>query len=141
VVRVAGGFSGAPGFLLSWADARSVRVIVAPFALLWFPIVFLAIWIAAFVYWIVVIVEVAKIPDPQFRAAGSEKIVWLLIVILGGIIGSLVWRFAKRDEVFRRAGVVPPPPPGWYPEAGSGTLRWWDGVRWTDVRHFPPPPS
>ena len=115
-------------------------VIVSP-AFLLFPIVFLAIWIAAFVYWIVVIVEVAKIPDLQFRAAGSEKIVWLLIVILGGIIGSLVWRFAKRDEVFRRAGSVLPPPPGWYPEAGSGTLRWWDGVRWTDARHFPPPPA
>ena len=115
--------------------------VIFPFAILWFPIVFLAIWVAAVVYWIVVIVEVAKIPDLQFRAAGSEKIVWLLIVILLGIIGSLVWRFAKRDDVLRHAGVVPPPPPGWYPEAGSGTLRWWDGVRWTDVRHFPPPTS
>ena len=56
-----------------------------------------ALWVGAFVFWIVVIVEVAKIPDMQFRAAGSEKIVWLLIVILAGIIGSLVWWFAKRD--------------------------------------------
>jgi Protein of unknown function (DUF2510) len=107
----------------------------------WFAFLFLAIWVAAVVYWILVIVEVSKIPDLQFRAAGSEKIVWLLIVILLGVIGSLVWHFAKRDDVLRHAGVVPPPPPGWYPEGGSGTLRWWDGVRWTDVRHFPPPPS
>jgi hypothetical protein len=114
-------------------------VIFGAFSL--FALLFLAIWVAAVVFWIVVIVEVAKIPDLQFRAAGSEKIVWLLIVILGGIIGSLVWRFAKRDDVVRYAGAVPPPPPGWYPEAGSGTLRWWDGVRWTDVRHFPPPTS
>ena len=68
-----------------------------------FPIVFGLIWIAAVVYWIVVIVEVSKIPDMQFRAIGSEKVVWLLIVILGGIIGSLVWTFAKRDEVMRSA--------------------------------------
>lgn len=108
---------------------------------LWIPLVFFAIWIAAFVYWIVVIVEVANIPDWRFRSIGSEKIVWLLIVILGGIIGSLVWRFAKRDEVLRGAGHVPPPPPGWYPDGGAGTLRWWDGVRWTDARHFPPPTS
>lgn len=110
-------------------------------AFLWIPLLFFALWVAAIVVWIVVIVEVAKIPDAQFRASGSEKIVWLLIVILGGIIGSLVWLFAKREEVRRSSGTLPPPPPGWYPEAGSGTLRWWDGVRWTDARHFPPPPA
>ena len=108
---------------------------------LWVPLLFIALWIAAFVFWIVIIVEVARIPDMQFRAVGSEKLVWLLIVILGGIIGSLVWVFAKRGEVLRHAGVIPPPPPGWYPEGATGTLRWWDGVRWTDIRHFPPPPS
>ena len=108
---------------------------------LWVPFLFIALWIAAFVYWIVAIVEVANTPDAQFRAIASEKIVWLLIVILGGIIGALVWRFAKRADVIRSRGAVPPPPPGWYPEGGTGALRWWDGVRWTDVRHFPPPTS
>jgi hypothetical protein len=114
---------------------------VIGYGVLWIPLFFVVLWVAALVYWIVVIVEVAKIPDMQFRAAGSEKIVWLLIVILGGIIGSFVWRFAKRDEVVRYGGAIPPPPPGWYPEGATGTLRWWDGFRWTDVRHFPPPPS
>ena|SRR5579862_7216339 len=108
-------------------------------SVLWIPMFFFLLWVAAFVYWVVVIVEVAKIPDVQFRAAGSEKIVWLLIVVLGGIIGSLVWLFAKRAEVMRRAGAIPPPPPGWYPEGAGGAVRWWDGYRWTDVRHFPPP--
>jgi hypothetical protein len=126
---------------LSWVDARSKPAVMSPIGFLWIPLLFFALWVAAFVVWIVVIVEVAKIPDAQFRASGSEKIVWLLIVILGGIIGSLVWLFAKRDEVLGSSGTLPPPPPGWYPETGSGTLRWWDGVRWTDARHFPPPPA
>ena len=93
---------------------------------------------AAIVYWIIAVLEVARLPEPQFRAAGTEKLTWLLVVALTGIIGALVWRFAKRAEVLAAAGRLPPAPPGWYPEPGAGTLRWWDGGRWTDHRHAAP---
>lgn len=116
-----------------------MHLLFAPWLLL-FPLLIVALWVASVVYWIIAIVEVAKTPDWQFRAVGSEKIVWLLIAILGGIIGALVWRFAKRDQVLAAGrGSVPPPPPGWYPEPGFGSMRWWDGARWSDARHFPPP--
>jgi|HubBroStandDraft_4_1064222.scaffolds.fasta_scaffold52878_2 hypothetical protein len=108
---------------------------------LWVPFFFAIIWVAAFVLWILAIIEVVKIPDTQFRAVGSEKTVWAIIVILLGIIGALIWFFAKRSEVLAAAGRIPAPPPGWYPEPGVGTLRWWDGSRWTEARHYPPPPS
>jgi Protein of unknown function (DUF2510)/Phospholipase_D-nuclease N-terminal len=109
--------------------------------LLLIPLLFLGLWAAALVFWILAIVEVAKIPDWQFKAVGSEKIVWLLIVVLLGIIGALIWLLAKRSDVKAGAGRIPTPPPGWYPEPGVGSLRWWDGVRWSDARHYPPPPS
>lgn len=40
----------------------------------------------------------------------------------------------------------PDPPPaaaaGWYPDpAGSGTMRYWDGTRWTDARSSAVPPA
>lgn len=104
-----------------------------------FFLVFFGLWLASFVYWIIAIVEVARIPDQQFRAAGAEKTVWVLIVVLTQIIGALVWRFTKRRDVLAAAGRIPAPAPGWYPEPGSGALRWWDGVQWTDARHEPPP--
>ena len=40
---------------------------------------------------------------------------------------------------------MPPPPaaaPGWYPDPeGSGTLRYWDGTRWTDALSSAVPPA
>lgn len=112
----------------------------AVFGVLFFLAVF-GVWVAALVYWIIMLVEVVRLPDLQFRAAGTDKTVWVLIVVLAGIIGALIWRFTKRREVLAAAGRIPPPPPGWYPEPGSAALRWWDGTRWTDTRHLPPPPA
>ena len=105
-----------------------------------FFVLFFGLWVAALVYWIVALVEVVRLPDHQFQAAGSEKTVWVLIVVLTQIVGALIWRFAKRREVLAAAGRIPAPPAGWYPEPGTGALRWWDGSRWTDVRHMPPSP-
>ncbi|MFN2582429.1 MAG: DUF2510 domain-containing protein [Candidatus Dormibacteria bacterium] len=28
--------------------------------------------------------------------------------------------------------------PGWYPEPGTGALRWWNGSMWTEHRQAPP---
>lgn len=99
------------------------------------------LWLVGAVYWIVAIIEVAQTPGWQFNAVGSDKTVWLLIVVFLGIIGALIWLFAKRSAVQAAARSIPPPPAGWYPEPGMGSLRWWDGVRWSDARHFPPPPA
>ncbi len=99
---------------------------------------FFGFWAAMLVFWIFALVDVVRIPEQQFRVAGTEKTVWVLIVVLAQIIGALVWWFAKRRDVRAAAGWIPPPPPGWYPEQGSGTLRWWDGMQWTAFRHLPP---
>jgi hypothetical protein len=115
-------------------------LVAVEFLIVLFFFFFFALWVAAIVYWIVALVEVARIPDYQYRAGGTDKTVWVLVVVLAGVIGALIWRFAKRNEVLAAAGRVPAPPPGWYPDGATGALRWWDGVRWTEARHDPPGP-
>jgi hypothetical protein len=102
---------------------------------------FFALWAFAFVFWIVKIVEVAGIPDYQYKAARTEKLAWILVVVLAGIIGAIIWQYAKREQVLAMTGAVPPSPPGWYPDPGNDGLRWWDGSRWTEHRNPGSPPA
>ena len=102
-------------------------------------LLFFGAYLAGLVFWIMKIVEVARIPDHQFRLAGSDKTAWILVVVLAQIIGALIWQFAKRNEVLAARYQVPPPPPGWYPDLGGEGLRWWDGLQWTPYRQAPPP--
>jgi len=106
-----------------------------------FFLFFMVFGVGSFVLWVWGIIDVCRIPEHQYRAVGTEKTMWVLIVVLVGGIGTIVWYFAERAKVLAAAHGIPAPPPGWYPEPGTGALRWWDGVRWTEARHTPPPPA
>ncbi len=100
---------------------------------LFFSAVF-ALAIGANVVWVLTLVEVVRMPDAQYRAAGTDKGTWIVIVAVTGIIGVIIWWAGKRRQVREAVPVLALPPPGWYPDpvrAGVG-LRWWDGWRWTD---------
>ncbi|MCC6225326.1 MAG: PLDc N-terminal domain-containing protein [Microthrixaceae bacterium] len=103
---------------------------------------FFGLILGSMVLWIVALVEVARIPEHQFRAANTEKMVWVLVVALTQWIGALIWWFAKRQDVLAAAGAALPPPPGWYP-GPDGVPRWWDGMRWMDppAQQAPMPPT
>lgn len=109
-------------------------------------LVILPLWLGAAVWWIVSIVEVARTSEAAYRATGREKITWVLVVVLVGVIGTLIWWFGPRREVLAAdraggwsgpAGSVPAPPSGppagWYPNpSGETAQRYWDGHRWTE---------
>jgi TctA family transporter len=102
-----------------------------------FFLAFFGLWAVSAVFWVLKIVEVARIPEQQYRAAHSEKVTWILIVVLAGIFGAVIWQFAKRDAVLGVHSRMLPPPAGWYPDPAGGAMRWWDGNRWTESQTPP----
>jgi hypothetical protein len=121
-----------------------------------FFIVLVAVSIGSLVFFIMAIIDIAKRPDWQWKMAGQEKILWLLLVILINFLAipSLIYWFSIRKKLqaveeaaakglygsghMTYAGWEPTPAPavapaGWYADSsGQAAFRWWDGGRWTE---------
>ena len=121
--------------------------------------------IGSLVMLVVALVDIAKRPDWQWRLAGQEKILWILLVILVNFLAipSLIYWFVIRPKLIDvelaaaagrfgpgrwgytgwEPGSPPLPGPGWHPDpAGGSLLRWWDGARWTHhIRERAAPPA
>ncbi len=61
-------------------------------------IVLIGIMIAAFVFWIWMLVDCAK---RKFRKE-NEKVVWILIIVLVGLIGSIIYYFVVKRKAKKR---------------------------------------
>ncbi len=125
-----------------------------------FLLYFVAV-IASLVMMIVAVVDIAKRPDWQWRLAGQEKVVWILLVVLINLLAipSLIYWFKIRpkligvEQAAARGDLGPgfmtfggwqptPPsgwtaqwmsPPGWHPDpTGQDVYRWWDGYQWSE---------
>lgn len=59
----------------------------------------MAIGIGGLVLWIFAIVELVRYPDATWYYAQKDKTTWLLIVILVGAIGALVYWFSVRKAL------------------------------------------
>jgi hypothetical protein len=105
-----------------------------------FIILIFVLQVPMLVVWVIALVEVIKIPDGQFRAAGTEKVTWVIVVALLHFIGAIVWYAAKRKDVLA-APALAFVPPGWYVEPDGASVRWWDGAQWTAHRNPVSPPS
>jgi hypothetical protein len=111
--------------------------------------------LGSLVMFIVALVDIIKRPDWQWKLAGQEKDLWILLVILVNFLAipALIYWFNIRRKliVVERAAAsgqygpghltysgwepAPPqmPPPGWHPDpSGQHRLRWWDGTRWSE---------
>jgi Protein of unknown function (DUF2510) len=124
-------------------------------------VLYLVVIVGSLVMLIVAVVDMAKRPEWQWKLAGQEKVVWILLVVLVNLfaIPALIYWFNIRKKLVAveqaaAAGQYGPghmtpggwepmpaypygfatvPGPGWHPDpSGQSPLRWWDGTRWSD---------
>lgn len=93
------------------------------FWLLWLGM--LAFVVLAIVVWILALVEVLRYPDAVWGYAGTDKTTWILVVVLAGWIGAIIYWLSQRKRLkavesdLRARGMLHPPPGGyWYTQAG-----------------------
>jgi len=75
-----------------------------------FVVMFLmmALWVAALVLWFVALVDVIQRDPGQFPNAlaghggTDERLLWILIVVLGGVVGAIVYYFVVMRPYPRR---------------------------------------
>lgn len=126
-----------------------------------FVVLIAVVGIGSLVLWIVSLVDMVKRPDWQWKLAGQDKTLWIVLVILVNAFAvvSLIYWFNIRHRLIAveqaaaagqfgpgyttPAGWQPGPipgmpytgaaPPSWQPDpSGQHRLRWWDGTKWTD---------
>lgn len=60
--------------------------------LLW--LFFAALGIAAFIFWIMMLINAIQNP----RITGAQKIVWVLVILFLHFLGALIYFFVGRDQ-------------------------------------------
>ena len=82
-------------------------------------LIFLAVGIAAFAFWIWAIVDVVKVPDDSMFKAGNT-LIWVLVIVLTGVVGAIIYVVVGRPAPGDHMAALPstdpnrppPPPPG-----------------------------
>lgn len=78
-------------------------------------ILFALLGVVLFGFWIMALIDLLKYTDQEYVAAGSTKIVWVLVVVLVGGIGGLIYWFSMRPKLQQlraRGSATYGPPPG-----------------------------
>lgn len=61
--------------------------------------IFFLFAIAATVVWVWSIVDAVRFTDQQYDAAGQNKIVWVLILVLLGLLGTIIYAVVARPSL------------------------------------------
>lgn len=66
--------------------------------------VFMLIALAMTVVWVWSLVDALRIDDRRWAAAGQSKVLWVLLIVLLGLLGSILYALMARPALGRATG-------------------------------------
>jgi hypothetical protein len=73
--------------------------------------------VGSLVLWLIVLIDLLQRTEAEFPSAvagnanSNEKVMWLIVVLITGFVGALVYYVSVMRKLPRRRGQVPPVPP------------------------------
>lgn len=62
--------------------------------------------VGLFVWWLLVLIQALRVPDHDWAAAGQSKILWVLVMVLLGILGTILYVLIARPALGRTSPSV-----------------------------------
>ena len=64
-----------------------------------FGILVVGVLLAATAFWIFTLVDSLQIPDHTWQAAGQNKLLWILLIVFLGFLGSILYMVIPRPSL------------------------------------------
>ena len=64
-----------------------------------FVLLFAIAGLAAFVFWVWSLVDAIQRPDGDWEQAGQTKLVWILVIVFTGALGSFIYLLVARPSL------------------------------------------
>jgi hypothetical protein len=68
---------------------------------------FALISLAVFVWWLLVLVQALRVPDNVWTGAGQSKILWVLLMVFLGVLGTILYVLIARPALARTSPLRP----------------------------------
>lgn len=62
-------------------------------------VLFALISLGLFVWWLLVLVEALRVPDQAWVQAGQNKILWVLLMVFLGVLGTILYVLIVRPAL------------------------------------------
>jgi hypothetical protein len=62
-------------------------------------VLFLLVSLAFFAWWLVMLIEALRIPAARWSAAGQSQLLYVLLMVFLGVIGTLVYVLVPRPQL------------------------------------------
>ncbi|RJS45943.1 PLDc N-terminal domain-containing protein [Nocardioides cavernaquae] len=64
-----------------------------------FVLVLLVLMLAFFVWWVLMLIDALKVSDATWSAAGESKILYVLLMVFLGVIGTILYVVIARPKL------------------------------------------